>query len=331
MPQHVIDAYSTVWHYTSEAGLDAILRSNHLWATNYRFLNDQEELRGFFSEKLPSLLERGTQLGYQRAVTTRNGRAEIASAGSADLYMDRFRKAFHSSLQSVTLDLGVYVASFCYMPDGPDYKNGLLSQWRGYGEGGGYALVFDTRGLYQMLEQERQMYSHPFMNFGDVDYYDREFPLDGSRHEETVEWENSLVNIVSEIVSGEARFEDKSDLLFEPVVALATRHKHYGFREEGEVRISLVLWETHQLKMLDAGEATFPKKQIYHLNRRGVQVPFVKLFDGIPDDKRRLPIREIIVGPHAEKLQRAETVKMLLKELGSDASVRVSAIPYVGR
>jgi hypothetical protein len=331
MAQNVVDAYPTIWHYTSEAGLDGILRSNHLWATNYRFLNDQEELRGFFSEKLPSLLESGTQLGYQMAVTTPSGRTEIAKAGSAERYMERFRHAFHSALKSVTLDLSVYVTSFCYMGDGPDYKNGLLSQWRGYGRGGGYAIVFETLGLYPMFEEERQQYNHPFTSFGDVDYYDMEFPLAGKRHEETMEWENAVVNTVVEIVSGEVKFEEKSDSLFQPVVALATRHKHYGFREEAEVRLSLVLWEEHQLRVLDASQAHWPVKKIFHMDKDGIQVPYVKLFDGIPDEKRRLPIKEIVVGPHPEKMQRAEMVKALLMELGSDALVRVSEIPYIGR
>ena len=53
-------------------------------------------------------------------------------------------------------------------------KNGLLSQWRGYGVGGGYAIVFDPSGIEQLLNLENKMFQYQHMQWGDVHYYGRQ-------------------------------------------------------------------------------------------------------------------------------------------------------------
>lgn len=60
-------------------------------------------------------------------------------------------------------------------------------------------------------------------------------------------------------------------------------------------------------------------------------MPYIAFFDAIPDDQRKLPIQEIIVGPHPDKLKRKKAIEMRLAELGLDVPVRASEIPYLGR
>lgn len=56
----------------------------------------------------------------------------------------------------------VYVASLCNPSDqAPDH--GLLSQWRGYGQDGGYAVVFDRAGLSAALEHEQEKWFYNFL------------------------------------------------------------------------------------------------------------------------------------------------------------------------
>jgi hypothetical protein len=53
-----------------------------------------------------------------------------------------------------------YVTCFCGESD-DEYvnQNGLLSQWRGYGDGG-FAIVFDTRGIEELLDIESRQFNY---------------------------------------------------------------------------------------------------------------------------------------------------------------------------
>lgn len=120
-------APSTLWHYTDAGGLAGIVRSNRLWATNARFMNDSGEL-AYGMELARSTLESIDLRG--RSDETR--RFVEGLADNERRVIDRFLKR--------TLD--VYVACFCEEGD-------LLSQWRGYSgvsAGGGYAIGFRPPG-----------------------------------------------------------------------------------------------------------------------------------------------------------------------------------------
>jgi hypothetical protein len=62
-----------------------------------------------------------------------------------------------------------YVTSFCTASSELVAKHGLLSQWRGYGREGGYALVFDTARLDLFLTAEAERWRHALFG-GDVIY-----------------------------------------------------------------------------------------------------------------------------------------------------------------
>src|SRR5690606_21929416 len=47
----------------------------------------------------------------------------------------------------------------------------LLSQWRGYGKDGGFAIIFDTSKLERMLEDEYSKYSYVFSLMRPVNYF----------------------------------------------------------------------------------------------------------------------------------------------------------------
>lgn len=330
MPLQVHEAYPSLWHYTTASGLDGILKSQQLWATNFRHLNDHEELQGFFQRKLPTLLQDGIEMGVAEVIATPRGKEMLKEAGDVGGIKGRFFKGLHEALTTVTLGLEVYVTSFCYTNPGPDSRDGLLSQWRGYGQDGGYAIVFDSVALNDLLLKEREKYAHPFINFGDVDYHDDGWKTDHARYEETLIWEQSVREITSRVVV-DGDLQTKAEELFTPIVALATRHKHQGFREEQEVRIAVVRLPKKMLDEAPDGVPLPPKKRVSFYPRSGVLVPYISLFDGIPVEERKLPIKEIIVGPHQDKLRRQQSLQLLLEELGIDAEVKVSDIPFLGR
>ncbi len=56
----------------------------------------------------------------------------------------------------------------------------------------------------------------------------------------------------------------------------------------------------------------------------------IELFDGITSPQRKLPVKRIFVGPHANGVNRRRSVEILLTQHGVDASVTISDIPYLG-
>jgi len=44
---------------------------------------------------------------------------------------------------------------------------GFSAQWRGYGSDGGYAIVFETDGLQQLLDEEFKSFHYQVMVWGE--------------------------------------------------------------------------------------------------------------------------------------------------------------------
>jgi Protein of unknown function (DUF2971) len=122
---------TTLFHYTDASGLLGILTSRTLWATDFRFLNDEQEAtyaRELFVSALRQLPNPALDPAHPLAD-----------------YAEGFGEVFDGYRRMVEADLGsspfpVYVACFCEAGD-------LLSQWRGYGADHGYAIEVDTDAL----------------------------------------------------------------------------------------------------------------------------------------------------------------------------------------
>lgn len=63
-------------------------------------------------------------------------------------------------------------SAFCSHTRSSEYtrRNGLLSQWRAYGNQGGLAIVFDTRKLYDVATDELAVFYYNALSLGDVVY-----------------------------------------------------------------------------------------------------------------------------------------------------------------
>ncbi|WP_434042996.1 MULTISPECIES: DUF2971 domain-containing protein [Sorangium] len=107
---------TTIYHYTTIAGLIGILGRRELWASDCRFLND------------------GAELSYARELFF----AEVDKFDLPQLEDGGYRVAWRTRESSY-----VFVACFCEEGD-------LLSQWRGYGADHGYALGFDVESLRRL-------------------------------------------------------------------------------------------------------------------------------------------------------------------------------------
>lgn len=118
-----MDEADTLWHYTDARGLLGIIKDSCLRATDASYLNDDDELKYIqrtFENREPNEDIRGR---------TDDLRAILAWLWSGD---------FDVAVRPP--ERGPYITSFCANGD-------LLSQWRGYANGSGYAIGFDRQNL----------------------------------------------------------------------------------------------------------------------------------------------------------------------------------------
>lgn len=326
----VTSAYAELYHYTTGIGLEAIVRTQQLRATHIRYLNDADEFIGFFSRRLPRLLRKPVSDAVEELLKSASSAKIIQDSGGAAKAIEDMTNDMGRSLLNATIAFHEpFVTAFCSPPDNQPPNDGLLSQWRGYGVDGGYAIVFDTRGLEALLNQEVKNFHYQFGNWSDVDYDDQGSNLIPP-HPERVEWESRLQEAILNFVATQK--PDALENVYDLMAYLACRHKHQGFREEMEVRIVAIPTNDEVYKAAFAGGARQPRKPIYFAATRGMLVPHIFLFGAEVDGKmQKLPIIKVIVGPHPDWERRKKTVELLLKQHQIDAAVVASTIPYLGR
>jgi hypothetical protein len=168
---HTIGArVSSIFHYTDAKGLIGILSSKSLFATHYRYLNDTSEasairdlLMPIFEEEIASLLPKLVQEGY----FTKEYYEHHGLAG----HRVQAEECYMRLVRAVDDTVPYFLVSFCRHDEKSDaFKHGLLSQWRGYADGGGFAIEFDEESLESLMQYEREQFSYASVKASDVFY-----------------------------------------------------------------------------------------------------------------------------------------------------------------
>lgn len=201
MPKLVTEQYSELLHYTNEAGLRGILESGCLWASHASYLNDAEELTHFFDARLYELAYEVVLRHVEQAPNSRQKQHIFKSSGGAKALAQADAREVTALLKRVTIGFhDPYVLSLSAPSDHLVAESGLLSQWRGYGRDGGYAIVFDTHRFDQLLKIEGEQRHYQFAQWGDVYYYGATTEQPSS--EEVAEYENVVRQGVLALVTG---------------------------------------------------------------------------------------------------------------------------------
>lgn len=328
--------YPELFHYTGISGLEGIVKSQTLWATHALFMNDTTELREF-KGRLHDILRPAFESFTAKMYDNPTAHSIIDQHGgyknAIDEYMTFYNHMYEYTLLGTSNEQAFadpFVLSFCTHDDKDIKQHGLLSQWRGYGQEGGYALVFDTASLSRLLEQEGKKWTPGYDLFGGNVVYSNE-PDDKFREE--------FGSDIETIAKSFLRFLEKGspDILgdiYTPLIRCACRYKHWGFHEEKEIRFIAIPPNKHTYSLLVeerklTGLLT-DRVERRHFVRAGSPVPCLHLFDGVtqlPDSP--LPITRIIVGPHRDKEQRRRAIESLLEQYQLNIPVSVSRIPYV--
>ena len=316
--RRVSKAYSELYHYTSIRALESILESDTLWATHIRHLNDSAELGGL----LPRI-ERDFN-GYIDSELTSGS---IVTKETFTVYFQTMYNIMHATLNGAPDapgELSHYVVSFAAHEQDRYRYNGMLSQWRGYGEHDCVAIVFDTKKLENLIESEIREFRHWPCFLADVIYDNGEemaniFP----------DLSTDLLLMVQKLAKGE--FEEFSSLflhqLLPKLLVSASRWKHGGFSEENECRIVVGVSSPTLGELISTNESSKAKlfKKIRYRPGRNGSIPYVHLFD---ESKEHLPITRILLGPSINQKANLERVMQLIGTREID--ILTSDIPFVG-
>ena len=292
-----VSSYPELHHYTTFSGLSGIIRSNTIWATHFSNLNDTSEvllLRNPLLQAVANsflsyvIIRQGTDSLFRDFIIQHGGHSSVATSDASSLIDTLYEKIFENSLAEP------FIASFCSHANDQPYEkeNGLLSQWRGYGNDGGFCIVFDTAALVTLLEAEFNGFNWVHLTIAPVCY-----ATDGI----------SIKTIFPTLIEQCGRFYSRTadgqnpiphdESLTSLFISGATRLKHQGFREEREVRVvaipatSKILASELRVKHPDYCSPDRWKR--VHV-RNVKEIRYIALFDTL---RATLPIKRVIVGP----------------------------------
>ena len=313
--QEIWEKHPELFHYTDCNGVVGILTSQNLRATHYKFLNDTTEVQLMKAELAKRLfltvkdgvVKEYLRAGYKKktAMKKAGGTIHIATQLSTHLADTFSRLAFEDTPTARALAIP-YMTSFCaHTSDQPyEQKNGLLSQWRGYGRG--HAIVFDTKKLSDLVLAEGEYYYYAGANYmGDVVYQgDEDF------------FEEEFGDNIENIKSGISEFIESGGMevgeFFGDVLSIFTRLKHRGFYEEREVR-SVTFPMTKEIeneyKKVDPTYVS-PSKPMKKIHKREDGASYIEMFDF--EGRKPLPIKRIIVGPQKDQGKAKQMLKRVI-------------------
>ena len=324
---------ASVFHYTDTAGAVGILSGQTLFASDSRYLNDSTEgtlLDSLLSPILLSEIAIATRELIEADLLSKEYYEETGS--NADkLQVDALFRSIRIATNNIS---PCFVVSFCrHQEGGEHFSHGLLSQWRGYADRGGFALEFDEDGLKACLNEEVERYFFGPVVTRDVLYKDFEkifSPKDYDGLARAMVGKIFLDPKITSVFDFKRRKKlkeiagDKNiDEAISTYLSTAPFLKNFGFHEECEYRIAVACVQRNRIPE----EAKQPAKSVEFRTRGNLILPYIRLFDG---SKTKLPIKAVIVGPHPYQELQKEAVVRLLEDKGIAASVRLSGIPFRG-
>ena len=297
-----------LFHYTTAQGLFGIVSDGFVRATHHRFLNDKSEINyGFreFSRIASSVLD--------EQLADPNSRIR-ALAQSGFVYIDSAKAWADIVKHFIVSAFGCYLFCLCSHIQKSSFEHGLLSQWRGYGSDGGYAVRFKRDRLNEYLAQidaplnvklEPVIYGiNPTSRTISAD-------LKASMSQKLLSWCENPLNHKETVNIG-----DFVDMGFVGEIldyVVFTKNEH--FCEENEWRLCAIRLGT---AVLDAEK--------YYV-RGGTIVPYVEV-------RSKMCIKDcidqVIVGPHADQDERCSSTHNFLRSRGCEALVVPTDIPLRG-
>lgn len=312
---------ASLFHYTNASGLIGILSSNSLFATDYRFMNDPSELgeaRKLIVPVFEAEIARLTPELAKKNFLSPEFYKELGTRG----HLLQAESLYSAVVKAANNASPFFLFSFCRHSEKSDeYNHGLLSQWRGYSSGGGFALEFDEVQLDKMLNEEIESFAYAGYRTADVAYENHEKHLKAADYEQIArEMLRKLFSSHDIDISDVTGPEQSLDKLFLSFLTTAPFLKNSGFKEECEYRISALCIRKQKIpKGMDKAPKT-----IKFRSRDAMIIPYIDLFSTLG---KKLPLKSIVVGPHLRQVEQVEAAKLLVETYDYNVPIRVSEIP----
>jgi len=306
---------SILWHYTTFAGLQGIITSKTIWATEYRFLNDREEFQHARSMALSVVEEEPEFTGEGFPARDMIGKAVSIAFNTGSLHEQRLR---------------IMVACF-------SEKGDQLSQWGRYGSDGtgvsigldlrqmrppsdiGTAVTFapclyknaDKRSILKaVVAQYRSKLQGCWDSFVKVARRDQ---IEAGRRDPELVWE--LIGKHSK-EQRQVIAEGHAELQFN-LLRIAPLLKHEGFSEEQEWRLVLPI---EAIKL--------PTRRPFHFRAASnTLVPYIAYPLNMENQEGPIACNSVIVGPGGhESAEVAVNIFLQIQQIPTQA--QRSAIPF---
>ena len=222
--------FPELFHYMNVHTFKDIYNKKNLRATHYQDLNDSSEFMRF-NVKVCELIR--TEI---LKILNKNRR------GNNNAVVDEETKGFMDMVHSHTFHERMYketfILSFCGHTNDYEVRNGLLSQWRGYGGGNsGIAIVLDTESIKKMGKCEVENYQLQEMHMGDVVYDNNDARIKDD-FKDVFEHVLAIVELTSS--GGGEKYRNEIESYFIKMhnhyLLGSTLVKHHAFHEENEIR-----------------------------------------------------------------------------------------------
>lgn len=318
-----------LFHYTSAAGMEGIISGNEIHASNINFLNDYSEgqllVDGMFQRIYSETLGQFKEIWPNIA-----NRSEIECLGSPEEFVRNHVNTLRQAVESSSQDhFPTFVAPFCVHKKDTEMRNGLLSQWRGYGADGGMCLVFERAKIEKASGQEN-LSGKGICLFKSATYIAKRDDIEALVDKLNLDIiASSLNQYFLQPANNPISYFKEIESTIRPLTEIAPFLKDETFVEEQEHRLAFAAFSQSMFSYLadnDAVGNTEKKKTRFKMSK-GRLTPYVSLLEG----SMRNSLLEVIVGPGKNQYQNYIAAKMLLKELGvENAFVRHSKIPFEG-
>lgn len=308
-----------LFHYTTNEGAIGLINSACLFATNYKYLNDQHELAIARNILIP-LFERELEVEARRLVTQQQLHESYLTDFGQNIFRMEATRIFDVILRVTDSNTPIFIASFCrHKENSEEWEHGLLSQWRGYASTGGCAIELEEQTIQDLIEPEARRYAHTHVSLKNVVYEDHEKAIDIKQIDGLAA--AMLRMIAQKSGANEAEYKRRIDAMYDTIALVAPTLKTKGFIEEQEARIIAPHMRPEAAKQFP----TRIQRPINFRFKNGIPIPYIKLFDGIA----RLPIKRIIVGPQRNQEKISYVIELALEAKGINAKVTKSNIGYM--
>ena len=294
---NLVPPNNRLYHYTTADGLKGIVENHEIWATSAYYLNDSAEVAY------------GCKIVTEALVSWLSSRSP-GDKSFAVAMAEMLRAVFSRDLSGASAHRPVFLACFCE-------NDNLLSQWRFYGQSGGYSIGLAVPtplvGVLPTMTPEPVIYTSKWAKV----VYNKAEQL--ARCQSVVEGTlaafvppevgNDIVSQHPESIFGVKKFlATVADILLDGIVAF----KDQAFQVENEWRIVVRPRELYKQGTDDGGKTPVP---IYFRTNSGLIVPYVKMLP-TKNHHTKLPMVSVRTGPTLDKNNAALSVNMLMQKSG---------------